>query len=365
MIPFRLALPCLVAAFAAGVVFAQGKAPAAKTRTRPEIEALIDKEGRTPPAWWKKVTLNYPRSLDLSWPEPAPPGPWDAQKNVGQFIWSVINENPPRWQEGPKFITHLMTVNKDDPRVVLRCMDAMGRMYHNLLEDYPRAAFWWRKADSMDPSRGANIDLADCYWKLGCREMAEEILAQFSSDGTRHGAVVKLWADMGETDKAVKLGEEMAAQGRPDIGFLVAGDACRLAGRYEPAMDYYRKAAATTQGTRDLQRNVDRARASLEAVQLFDALDLKRVPNGTFVAESLGYEAPIEVEVTVAGRKIVKVEVSRHKEKQFYSALTDTPRRILDKQSVKGVDATTGATITSEAIINATAKALGGKGKKK
>jgi uncharacterized protein with FMN-binding domain len=54
------------------------------------------------------------------------------------------------------------------------------------------------------------------------------------------------------------------------------------------------------------------------------------------------------------------VRVTSHREKQFYSSLTDTPQKILKKQSVKGVDATSGATITSEAIINATAKAIAG-----
>ena len=37
---------------------------------------------------------------------------------------------------------------------------------------------------------------------------------------------------------------------------------------------------------------------------------------------------------------------------------TETPAQIVEKQVVRGVDAVTGATITSEAIINATAKAL-------
>jgi uncharacterized protein with FMN-binding domain len=50
--------------------------------------------------------------------------------------------------------------------------------------------------------------------------------------------------------------------------------------------------------------------------------------------------------------------VTKHKEKQFYSALSDIPRQIIKKQSVKGVDATSRATITAEAVINATAKAL-------
>ena len=39
-------------------------------------------------------------------------------------------------------------------------------------------------------------------------------------------------------------------------------------------------------------------------------------------------------------------------------ALTDTPNQIIEKQGLKGVDATTSATITSEAIISATAKTL-------
>ena len=40
------------------------------------------------------------------------------------------------------------------------------------------------------------------------------------------------------------------------------------------------------------------------------------------------------------------------------SALTDTPLQTLRRQALGGVDATTGATITSQAIIDATARAL-------
>jgi uncharacterized protein with FMN-binding domain len=59
-------------------------------------------------------------------------------------------------------------------------------------------------------------------------------------------------------------------------------------------------------------------------------------------------------------KRIVAVRVVKHSEKQFYSSLIDTPQRIIAKQSVKGVDTTSDATLTSEAIINATAKALAG-----
>ena len=75
-------------------------------------------------------------------------------------------------------------------------------------------------------------------------------------------------------------------------------------------------------------------------------------------AESLGYEGPIEVEVKVQYGRIEAVEVTKHKEKQYYSALRDVPQQIIAKQGVKGVDATSKATITAEAVINAAAKAL-------
>ena len=62
--------------------------------------------------------------------------------------------------------------------------------------------------------------------------------------------------------------------------------------------------------------------------------------------------------VVVKNARIESVRVTQHTEKQFYSAITDTTARIIAKQGVKGVDMTSGATITAEAIVNATAKAL-------
>ena len=58
------------------------------------------------------------------------------------------------------------------------------------------------------------------------------------------------------------------------------------------------------------------------------------------------------------GIAISDVKVTKHKEKQFYSSIELTTAQIIEKQGVRGVDTTSGATVTSEAIINATAKAL-------
>ena len=42
-------------------------------RTKAEVEALINELGRKPPDWFEATPLNYPKTLDLSWPEGPPP----------------------------------------------------------------------------------------------------------------------------------------------------------------------------------------------------------------------------------------------------------------------------------------------------
>src|SRR3954454_17698303 len=41
-------------------------------RPQAEVVALIDRVGRTPPEWFAATPLEYPKTLDLAWPEPAP-----------------------------------------------------------------------------------------------------------------------------------------------------------------------------------------------------------------------------------------------------------------------------------------------------
>jgi uncharacterized protein with FMN-binding domain len=336
-------------------------APAAAsgvTRTQAEVEALIQQAANTPPDWWDSVQLNYPATLNLMWVEEK--GPWNEQKNLSQYIWSVIDENPGKWREGAKLLHHVLIVNKGDQVRLAKTMDALGRLYHDCLQDYARAAFWWRKAQAFDPqyatSNGA--ELAHCYWKLGCKPMAVAGVGRFTEDGTRHGAIIKLWAEMGDLDRALAMAERTARVGCPDIGYLAAGDACRLTGRYKQALDYYQKVLAATQGFDDIKQNKARAQASMEAIRAAEGTDLARIRDGIYTATSIAYAGPLEVEVVVQARRIVSVKVTKHQEKQYYSAFTDTPARIVEMQGIRGVDAVTSATITSEAVLNAAAKAL-------
>ena len=339
-----------------------GKAPAdVPQRTRAEVDALIEQMGRTPPEWFEATALNFPQSLDLAWPE-KPPGGWNNQKNVGQFVWDVINPNPGRWREGVRLMHHLLTLHRDDTARQARIMNTLGHMYHNLLEDHARAAFWWRKA-GVDKSSSLNLQggvrLAECYWQLGNKPMAVEALNR----APNHISKIKLWADMGETDKALQMARSAAPGNASDFIYLYAGDACRIAGRYPEALDWYQKVVALPKPAKPngrLDRSVNRAKASIEAIKLFELSDVSRVPDGVYKGNSLGYEAQVHVEVVVRMQRIESVKVTDHREKQFYASLTDTPRKIIEKQGVKGVDATSSATITSEAIIYGTAKALAG-----
>lgn len=326
--------------------------PAAKSaeKTRKEIEDLIA-AGKTPPDWLEATPLNYPKSLDLSYPE-KPQGGWNNQKNIGQFYWDVINPNPNKWREGVKLIHHLMDLHKGDAERQMRLAQQLGGMYHHLFQDYARAAYWMRQSGY----RQEEVALAECYWKLGSKAMAMEILNRMRSFPM---SAIKLQAELGDLDRALKLAELFADGPGMADAYVLAGDACRNAGKTPQATAYYQKVASVPDTSRN-KRAKDRARASLEAIKLFDSLDLAKIPDGAYRASSLGYEALIEIEVKVSGGKIISVAVTKHREKQFYASITDTTAQIVQKQSVKGIDATSRATITSDAIINATAKALHG-----
>lgn len=330
--------------------------PTASTRprSRAEVERLIETVGKTPPDWLEAAPLDYPQSLDLSWPRPAPKG-WNNQKNVGQYLWDVINPNERRWASGVKLMHHILATQKDTGDLHEHTMQTLGSMYFRFFQDYPRAAFWLKKGNATSSSLDGTT-LAECYWRMGDRRTAQQLLGR-----TLRLESLKLLGDMGETDACLKLIEQYVKSGGPGkMAYVTAGDACRSAGRNKQALAYYRKAlAADKLRNDDYTRRYDGiAQASIDTLEQFELLDLSKIREGTYRAASGGYEGPVEVEVAVKAGRIERVEVVQHREKQFYSALQDVPAQIIAKQHVKGVDATSRATLTGQAIINATAKAL-------
>ena len=329
-------------------------------RSRREVEQLIRNVGSTPPDWFESTALDYPQSLDLSWPLKPPKEGWNNQVNMGQYIWDIINPNPNRWQSGIKLVQHTMSLHKGDKKLLERDMRTLGNMYFNLFQDYPRAAYWIREAGASAGARDA-VTLAECYWRMGNKQMAMELF----KSRTLHTTAIKLLGDMRETERALQLvrtftsSSKFNGQQRGEVN-LLAGDLCRQAGRVDAAIEFYEKALNEPE-----YRNQDyasrykaRARDSIEAIRLFDKANISQVADGTYSDSSIGYNGPVEVEVAVASGKIESVKVTNHQEKQFYAAITDTTRQILDKKEIANIDATSGANITSQAIANAAAKAL-------
>jgi uncharacterized protein with FMN-binding domain len=172
-------------------------------------------------------------------------------------------------------------------------------------------------------------------------------------------STVKLVADMGETRLALQWAESAAKSGMADQAYLYAGDACRIEGDYDQAVRYYEKVLKIE--PRGKEGEINRIKRSHTRAQAnIDRLDLKKIPDGTYRASAPGYGGDVQVEVVLRSGRIGSVKVIQHKEKQYYGAMIETPQKIIERQGVKGVDTTTSATITSEAIVNATARALAG-----
>jgi len=407
---------------------ADGQIPAEKTKT--EVDTLIKAAGSASPDWWDSVELNYPETLDLSWPVqrgflqgpgrfeerrgrrgfegrggrggfegrgrrgwPGEPGrrggPFgggrgfrqdqDSQTNVDQYLIQVVYPNPSRHETGIKLVNHLMIINKDDRAKLRRSLNTLGQMFYDLLNDYARAAFWWQKCAEM----GGTIDtlkMARCYFELGSKATAEELLSQTDSGyALNNKDLVKLWAKIGEVDKALNMVESyfdvgsggmgrFAPRGRTRMSqsdkYLFSAEICRGAGRHDDAIAYYEKVLALPDWeTRaiDHHETDDKFQASvnLAATKLLKKLDLRRVPDGSHTAVVEAYGGPMTVKVVFEGGSIKSVEVTRHWETYSYLIMAlPTARQIVVRQGFEGVDVITGATVTSDAIINAAATAL-------
>lgn len=79
--------------------------------------------------------------------------------------------------------------------------------------------------------------------------------------------------------------------------------------------------------------------------------------DGVYSGEAKGYKGPVQVEVTVKAKKISGVAITEHREDRPRRALQIVPQRIVAANST-GVDAVSGATITSKAIMRAVDDAL-------
>ncbi len=324
-------------------------------RSRAEVQQMIASAGDNFPDWWEETKLEYPASIDLNWPIKAT-GSWNSQRNIGQFLWDVVNPNPRRWNAGIKFVYERWQSQRSDSEKNRRNMITLGTMFFNLKQDYARAAYWFERA-GVQKGTGQSVKLAESYWRLGSKPMAIEMVTH----RTLPASVIKLHGDMGNYQSAVKLADSFKKGGstNPQIDMFL-GDALRHNGQISPSIAAYgRVISSSAFKNENYEKKLKaRARESIEAIRLLSASNVANVRDGAFRSTSTGYVSAVEVEVQVVSGRLTSVEVVRHSEKQFYSSIEDTTSQIMKLQSVQGIDGTTGATITAQAIINAAAKAL-------
>ena len=326
-------------------------------RTRDEVQDLIDSIGPTAPSWLASVPLKYPRTLDLSWPDP-PSKVWENQQYPGQYVWDTINPNPNRWREGVKLMHFIIDQNGNNRNAQIKAMNQLGTLYAGFLEDWPRAAYWWQQAGKGTPGSagaggfraGYEVGLAKCYYRLGNKQMALDVL-------DRSGGTPPIWCELGEHERALQEAEKARQSWMAESALIVCGDVCRHAGWYDKALDYYMQATQLPNNEK-YKHTIPQARERIDAMRAEQSVDLSQLPNGRYAGQAMGYSGPLHVSMSVKDQRIESVKVTRHVEKQYYSALTDVPGQIVENQSVQGVDATSGATITAEAIVRASAQAL-------
>jgi len=350
-----------VAAFALVLLVSAQPAGPVKTarvkRSSREVVELIRRVGPTKPDWWDDVRLDYPKTLDLSWPKPKRGAKWNPQKNPSQYLMSVIYRQPRRWRSAAKLFQHIIDISDDNDRARHNAMQSLGLVYARFLADYPRAAYWWQKVAREKRSLNTReaVGLAECYWQLGSKSKTERVLRSLG------GGTTKLWAEIGDLDQALAVARREARGNWPHNAFLAAGNAYRSHGRHRQAMGLYRRLAKLKpQGKRakGLQRMKKLGQQSIAATEIYQGLDLGKARDGTYTGVGEGFRGPMQVNVVIADGAIEAIKVVKHREDWYFRSLTEVPRRLVKRQGVKGVHAVTGATYTSNGIVNATADAI-------
>ncbi len=185
----------------------------------------------------------------------------------------------------------------------------------------------------------AYLSLASLYTRFKEFDKAEKLLRR-AMDGVPEGE----WQFTRSADVHSAYGKLYVAWGRVD----------KAKDHFSRAADMY--PASTHPWTqKDKQRKSADALAKLQVLEAGDFADAG-LKDGTFKGTSLGYTGNINVTVTVQDGRLSKIDV-KHTEKIDQGAAYIIPRWIVNAQSLQ-VDGISGATITKDAIVNATYRAL-------
>lgn len=162
-----------------------------------------------------------------------------------------------------------------------------------------------------------------------------------------------------QVNDALKAGDMRKAQSLIDAAgnYQATGDKLRAAEIYGMAQYCYLQ-AMTKDGFPNKRPAARKARQTLVKMLAGPyAPDLTKIPDGDYKGACPGYLDLVRVTVSVKDHQITKV-YAQAKDDRPRGAIETIPKAIVDKQGLKDVNAVTGATISSHAVMCATAAAL-------
>jgi len=138
--------------------------------------------------------------------------------------------------------------------------------------------------------------------------------------------------------------------------YAKTGDLAKAREHYAEAIRLY-PTSDQPYGRHLLPRYAAKVKTKLDLLTL-QSLATTRLRDGAYTGRALGYsdKKDLEVTVTIRAGKISDVKV-KHEEKIDLNATKIIPQRIVEKQSLQ-VDGVTGATVTSQAIVEGAFRAL-------
>ena len=294
---------------------ARGKAGTKKLSLKEALRKL-----KVPPKWLRSVKVNY----DLR-------KPW---KDARLHIRKLLGGTPETAREGMA-LTYLYFRKGDiGDGHELPLYLLLGGEYA-----WAFAEFRKRLASAPEGHTHEYLNLAACYSHFGEHKSAEQIM---------NIALQRLpkppWRIANEAKIHDHFGDLYAKMRKTDL-----------------ARRHYRRAAELFPTSRQpygrhlLKRHAERVRTKIELLDM-KSLDFGRLRDGSYRGTTIGYRGDITVTVTVRGGKVADVK-TQHKEDIEQGATRIVPERIVKAQSLE-VDGITGATITSEAIVIGTFRAL-------
>lgn len=288
-----------------------------------------------------------PKILDAQLAAYQVPPPWIETTAIN------YDTNKP-WKEGRQEIRRLLGLNQPDTH-----RQAMKLTWIYLQKDdindgheYPmytfmggenlwavKAANWYiNKPDSNAPIL-AFLYLASIYSQYGEFDRALQTLTIALTKLPEGPTKIMRQADVHDA-----FGDVLAAK----------GDLASAKRNYEQAVRLY-PTAKPKYGRHLLPRRAKKVQSKLDLLNYRPLKDAK-LKDGQYREKALGYSGDINLVITVKGGRVTDIKTN-HKEKIDQGACVSVPKNIIVKQSLQ-VDSVSGATVTKDAIIAGTYRAL-------